>query len=548
MKKYRFTIFRWLARLTGARVNEDFIILFLIKEGKVLLGKRFINVVYLFLIMFVTFLAIGIANGSLDYLKVKMDDPFISWVPVNIPYEKADSVSEYIKLLNEDTTAREQIQYVSVSAFKYLYLQFFSENEIDKSRIKGRTVEIKDDLLNELCSSKNLIAGRKFRSNQEIGLIISEKLMKKLNYTSLNHATYIKMAITDPFNEKELIPFPLPVIGVVHDLPGNTGFLCTPAFYYHSKEAQEKPFNPNKIFSVDLLVETEKRKEQLKSDLDTFFDKEQRFSKYDPHVYTQPDTLSFHKAYKVTIDFEPEPNLAERNEIFSAISADKAVSRNTFLRYYDYSALIDLDTQYVRKYDFISIKLDDLNGVTPLDEYLQSKFQLPIDMAQRETRRNYAFVSNLTNIISLCLIVFSILSICFYITSLLQHHLDQMKMNIGTFKAFGLMNSSLDRIYLSIVYTVIISTMAGAMTFSWIVARLGGVKLLFTLSGQVEDNELYFTLVRPWFPEVPIMGWTLFSIIMILLTSYSVLKYITGKIFKRTPGDLIYDRNEEYKD
>jgi hypothetical protein len=473
-----------------------------------------------------------------------MDDPFISWVPVNIPYSKADSVDQYMKLLNEDTVARNQIQYVSVSAFKFLYLQFVSRNDRDKISVKGRTVELKDELQSELCSGSNLLAGRKFKSDQEIGLIISEKLMKKLNYSSINEIHYIKMAITDPFNEKELIPFPLPVIGVVRDLPGNASFLCTPGFYYQAKEAQDKPFNPNKIFNVDLLVDTEKGKEKLKSNLDAFFNRDKRFSAYNPVIYSQKDTFSFRKAYRVSIDFDLEPTLAVRDEIFKAVSADKDVSRNSFLRYYDYSSLIDLDTLYVRKYDYISIKLDNLNKVTLLDEYLQSNFQLPIDMAQRETRRNYAFVSNLTNIISLCLIVFSILSICFYITSLLQHHLDQMKMNIGTFKAFGLMNSSLDRIYLSIVYSVVITTMIAAMTVSWIVAQLGGVRLLFTLSGQVEENELYFTLVRPWFPEFPFMGWTLFSVIMILLTSYIVLKYITGKIFRKTPGDLIYDRNE----
>ncbi len=544
MRKARFNIFRWMARLTGARVNEDFIILFLIKEGKVLLGHRFINAIYLFLIMFVTFLAIGIANGSLDYLKVKMDDPFISWVPVNIPFSKADSVDYYMNLLNEDTLAREQIQYVSISAFKYLYLQFFSSDDTSKIRMKGRTVEIKDDLLNELCSGRNLRAGRKFKSDQEIGLIISERLMKKLNYKSFDEVLYVKMAISDPFDEKELIPFPLPVIGVVGDLPGNADFLCTPTFYYQSKEAQDKPFNPTKIFNVDFFVQTKQDRNHLINALDTFVARDKRFSAYTPYVHWQIDSMSFKNGYRVCLDFDLEPTHAVRDEIYKAVCADKEVSKTKFLRYYDFYSLIDLDTLYVRKYDYISIKLDDLNKVTMLDNYLQDKFGLPIDMAQRETRRNYAFVSNLTNIISLCLIVFSILSICFYITSLLQHHLDQMKMNIGTFKAFGLMNSSLDRIYLSIVYTVVVSTMIAAMTFSWIVAQLGGVRLLFTLSGQVEENELYFTLVRPWFPEFPFMGWTLFSVIMILLTSYIVLKYITGKIFRKTPGDLIYDRNE----
>ena len=117
-----------------------------------------------------------------------------------------------------------------------------------------------------------------------------------------------------------------------------------------------------------------------------------------------------------------------------------------------------------------------------------------------------------------------------------------MKMNIGTFKAFGLDNKSLAQIYVAIIFMFVFSAMVLAILCSWIYGNIGGVRILFYLTGhQVEANEHYFELVKPW-TEHSVIGWTAFSIVLIFTTSYLVLKYITGKIFSKTPGDLIYDR------
>ena len=116
-------------------------------------------------------------------------------------------------------------------------------------------------------------------------------------------------------------------------------------------------------------------------------------------------------------------------------------------------------------------------------------------------------------------------------------------MNIGTFKAFGLANRSLDKIYLSIIYLFVIAAMIIALILSYILGEIGLIKGFFILAKhEVEKGEIFFNLARPWWPEYPILGWTVFSLILILLTSYFALKYITGKIFRKTPGDLIYER------
>jgi len=548
MKSLRTLLYGALVKLTGTRANVDFTMLFLRKEGKVLLGKRFSNFIFLFLIMFLTFLAIGIANGSLEYLRKKMKDPFISWIPVNIPVGQADSVPMFIKMLNEDDSCKKAIGYTSFSAYKFLFLEFWNEDGTDiLPSIKGRTIEVKDDMMREVFEMKgNKKAGRIFDSNKELGLIVTTRLLKKLGYNPESRILFLNYAIADPFRSNAYIKFPIPIVGVVNELPGMADFFCTPNFY-HQKYGQhgENPFNPLLIPHVELATGSLKEAKKLEAAVNTFFEATPRYNQVKSTVWRDSISCCYAPAYLVRVGINPpDTSLRLRDEIFQALNKDSRVKKTPFIRYYDFYSRKGYDNDTLESYDFMTIKLKSLQTQSQLEKLLLARFGLRVDMAQSQTRTNYFFVSNLTNIISLSLIVFSILSICLFITSLLQHHLEKMKMNIGTFKAFGLANQSLDRIYLSIIYLFVIAAMALAIAFSWLTGRVGGIRGLFYLAGHpLEPGELYFTLSRPWVEGYGV-GWTVFSVAMILLTSYLSLKYITAKIFNRTPGDLIYDRNE----
>jgi ABC-type antimicrobial peptide transport system permease subunit len=121
-----------------------------------------------------------------------------------------------------------------------------------------------------------------------------------------------------------------------------------------------------------------------------------------------------------------------------------------------------------------------------------------------------------------------------FISNLLNRHLDKIKKNIGTFKAFGLSNSSLLRIYFTLSTWFVISALVVAFLLSLLFGSLGGVKagLLF-LNAVIEQDESYFDLFN-W--------WLLLSTLMILLVSMMVIYVTASNILKRTPGDLIYDR------
>jgi hypothetical protein len=145
----------------------------------------------------------------------------------------------------------------------------------------------------------------------------------------------------------------------------------------------------------------------------------------------------------------------------------------------------------------------------------------------------------LTKVISIILIVFSILTIILFITNLLRNHLEKIKMNIGTFKAFGIDNSSLENIYFTIIYTFVLTAMFIAFFISLGFGLIGGVRLILSqFNCTIEEGRDYFNLLNYW---------TGISVFLVLTSSFIALKYTTSKIFRHSPGDLIYDRLEYEK-
>jgi hypothetical protein len=65
LKEIKNTIYYFISRLFFIRIRREFVYLFYDKEGRALLGRKFGNFWFLILIFFLTFLAIGFANGSL---------------------------------------------------------------------------------------------------------------------------------------------------------------------------------------------------------------------------------------------------------------------------------------------------------------------------------------------------------------------------------------------------------------------------------------------------------------------------------------------------
>ena len=130
--------------------------------------------------------------------------------------------------------------------------------------------------------------------------------------------------------------------------------------------------------------------------------------------------------------------------------------------------------------------------------------------------------------------IFSILSICTFISNLLSNHLEKIRLNIGTFLAFGINPRALEKIYTTIIVSVLVVAMAIGILLSWIIGSVGTFRAVLQMLGiKLEENESYFNQFSEW--TYPLIG-------VILIISYVVIRRITSRIFKQTPGNLLYDR------
>lgn len=526
------SVYKFVGLLFGISLQREFVFLFYHKEGKALLGKGLANFWFLLVIFFLTFLAIGFANGSLEYLESKMKDPFITWMNILMPYTKAEKSDQIIHELLEDTLAKKRYNYRSVTGYNYFSLNFFDKNRDAIRSVYGRTIEPDHPLLTEIMEN-NLIRGRPYQDDFEIGLIVTERMLRKLNYPVDD--PFVCMAFGDQQDDRRI---PIPVIAVVKELPGMTDFVCTPYFYNQRegiKTLDGNPFLPSLYRGVSLLIfEEENKVIEVSEKLREFAQNNVFFKSKNVYVSRpQANTYFNPPCFDVSVTFYDDPSMKIRDSIFIELKKSNFLNGIEYIRFYDYTTKIT-DVEFQNKFDRISIYFPDLDNIKGFQHYLAENHRIDIDMAEIESRENYNLVSKLTRIISIILMVFSTLSICLFISNLLKNHLEKIKMNIGTFLAFGIDYRALERIYLSIIYYVLIIAMAIGLMVSWIIGSLGSIRfILGILNIKIEEGEDYFSQFSEW-------TYSLIGIVLII--SFLVIKKITNRIFTQTPGDLLYDR------
>jgi hypothetical protein len=512
------------------KVHKDFRRVFYRREGNELLGKGFKNMWILIAILFITFTAIGFASGSLKYLKKKMDDPFINWVNVNIPYGKGSEGQEVMKRLNEDTIAQKKYHYANVTAYYRYPLAFYNQRLNGTVEIMGRTININDPILEEIFKKKNLVKGRPFRDAEEIGGIVTREFLEKFGYDENDPFIQMSLALGDQQYES----VPIPVIAVLHELPGMTMFATTPYFRQLKKEpAKSNPFRrdatTNKL-TYYVAGDTTSANE-VKQKLKDYFEKD--FASYMPWINMMASDQSYIKGFTIDISFIGDLSIKLLDEIADKVKLN-AVIESTSQKMWRIYTFKTYPVYEYSNFDFLAINFTDLSQVRSFKDYFFKTYNLRIDIAQIEAKENYNYVTKLTLIISFILIIFSVLVISMFVSNLLSRHLDKIRPNIGTFKAFGLSNKALLGIYLTLTFWFIVSAMSLAYLFSAIFGGLGGIRLgLALVNATIESGETYFHIVNVWL---------LTAVLMVLFSSITVVYLVANRILRKTPGDLIYNR------
>ena len=537
----------------------DYLRLFIRREGKIVLGKHYSNVWLLTAVLVSTFLAIAFANGSLNYLNYKMNDPFIKWV--DIKNENNASAFERLEQALGDSTLARTYHYQSFSYdYEYSYY-FFGQAESVHVYLKCRFFDVQNkDLIEAILDNENRIAGLEPRevpniSDNSIGVFMTEKAMARLGYKEapayVDLYQYSLGAANYGFTEVNgRVRVPVPVLGVVRRLPGSVDLVAFTNLY-RQKFDEAKALNmnneeyasslcyfiPEDVDPADFDV---KLTELLSARTDApFIVDDQSFDPKELYSYKNRETevdedgyvyhyLGFRQVFPTdTLKITPEV-CADVNKAIMAEYAGMGVHR---IFKYDYSTS-DLPTG-----DYLSIHFDDLKMIKPFAEDVVNACELEIEMSQINAKENFHSVSIMAITLSVVMVIFAVICILLFLVNLLQSYFQKVKRNIGTFKAFGISNKELRRVYMTIMLALVGISVTVSLVF------VGLVQALLPVLGVVKGEGFgYLSLWRcdviHVFPPMICVA----AVVIVLVSAAVTVRIVLNNLLSATPGDLIYDR------
>ena len=468
-------------------------------EYKSIAGKNGKSLLVLTIIIFISLIAIGLGKSATQYLKIKMNDPFIKFVNVTKPFfGKEVSIKDF-----EKDDLKNRFSYGEVSEVHFAFRDFMSTTGKEKGA-KVRLIDEESELFKFMSSDSDVfLTGTNFNDN-EFGCIVTKKYLEKLGYDNLD-VDYINY-VNYKSENRDLLP--IPISGVVTQLPDYTDILISRKFYnaingYKCLDIED--YN-HKTYLQFYLQGVKENPETL---LEIGYSKDSK------------DVLLFNNGIIIKKYGIENYNL-EREIVF------KQFPKATQL--YDYHQ-IACDSEIKSDPEYFSFSFNNLDRIKPFKEYLDKTYKLKIDMSTIEAKENFNFFNKLANLLSVSLIFFSVFSIFIFTTNLINNHIDKTKRNLGTLKAFGLGNNSVILIYTLISSVLVVSAFTVAYLLS---SLLGSILLdfLITNSNISIDNVIEYTNIKIIYL---IIAFIFIPILTISLRIWSKLK-------NATPGDLIYER------
>jgi len=517
-------------------IPHDFKHLFYRNETRELLGKKNKHFWLIVVILFFTFLAIGFSNGSLKYLKDKMEDPFVRSINAAIP-NNIRSVPRILEAYNVDSL-QNTYKYDSIIGYNKWTAYFKGDMPESPNRsIDGRSIPFNDPLVSTIVDSDiNNSVGNSFIAENDISIIVTRNLIEKLG-CSEDPAFIFRSR-----NDGGLTP--IPIRAIVDKLPGDKiDFIVTQHFYNNWDGLGDNfLYQDNKKLYAYMVMDSTLApdfQQVCDSFLMRYWDEGGMLEVNTVDVSIYP--YSYKSILNLQISFYDSENIEEYqiNELFSLMheSAEmksfmekEKLDSNQFIQSY-YPNQENIRNE---RYDYISVNFNDLSMIDAFSERFSEDSGIKLEMSKIEQMKNYNFVSKLTQIMSIILIGFSVLMINIFLSNILSTHLNKIKMNIGTFKAFGI---DIKRIYISMMYIFVLLPMLLAFFLAGVLGYLGFVYFIIkVLSPFGVEKDLYFNLFN---------NYTLISVLVLSIVNYYAFSLIINGIFKQSPGDLIYDRNNK---
>lgn len=512
--------------------------LFMTREYDAIRGRRWFVLWLLYAILLVALAAVAIGRTGLDQLSVRMDDPFTSWLEIPASNTKVYKIYGDLKTYLEDSCAangRFQARQASGSYISGLECWSKEHRAYRYVRAKSFGFWQDADLREKVLALGNLVedlSGGRLRDADAYrnGVVMSKAVLQELGYTTEDLRGRPLLFFYNPQSH------PLVVLAVVHTLPSKSGLFMEHALLAGIRQPDRYgTLSPDSYGTLKVWLDLE---EGDQPGAQRVLDALARYSAADRPTLEQDSTHATHDHVAV---------LKVNSYLSSSAlgSFQEGLNRNDTLR--PFAAQVGFGVNYrspdpaerygdpsddeTSLFDNLSITFSELDSIRAFQRELQARFKVELDMDRVDSRENFGMISRLSEFLISALVLFAAMSILVFLYNLLKGHLERIKMNLGTFMAFGLSESFLQKGYMRIILKLLLQAMGLAV--ATLLALQGSAWLLGRF---IPVNELFSDL------RVIDNPWLYGSLAFLLGAGFVIFRWQLRRFLSNTPGDLIYAR------
>lgn len=513
---------------------KQYLKLLMAREGKEVLGKKGSNLWLLTIVLVATFASIAFSEGSMIYLKDKMEDPFTNWVDIAIDgsnlrfkdFEQSLNDPQIMKKFNFGDVHGDREEYFDMQGDKYLRCRHFAN--INTPLI--RKILADDNVVNHCVADTSRL------SNTSLGFIITADALRKLGFSTDSIPAYIYYKAYNTgadtlglkLQEDKFLLVPLPVLAVVRRLPNNVDLMGTNYLSEQPNNDLKYPFDFNKhldyISNLTYFIPGECDVEKLTSLVSACFP--DSIAKYvkcrEEHM---GDVESWMQGTQFVLDWgQYSPSLTPQEWLACDAAILQKLKSQGAVRIYDY----DTGENSNVPDRYVSLAFSSLDNIRAFEDYAKTEHQVQIDMSQVASKENFQAVTVIARILSAAMVIFSIVCIIMFMVNMLQSYFQKVKRNLGTFKAFGMNARELILVYIIILVAIVCTAVLCALLITW------GIQGLLPVMGIEKEGFNYLSL------------WNVTTYVatgVVLLSTVATVIFVMTRMLSQTPGDLIYDRN-----
>jgi hypothetical protein len=497
---------------------------FVRNEFKALKGRNNSTVIYLSIILFISFLAFGFTKSTFTYQQKLSADPFSNWINLNYHSGTRDSLRSLNTRIT-DSLFRERYHirgsYFYNKGMVTVRSSFAGESTM---QYEARTIDPGSSVMKNLLTSNTVI--KQFPDSIENafvyepnGVIISEKLFRDICPDGHSLSFIPIKSSTGDF-------VPVPLLAVAKELPDLADVVYTSLFYCKSMNTGFYDLDNSyyRIFVEDM---------DTAGILGVIREICSALEIQDPSTIQTSLLQACNKpvmTWKVEIGAQDnELPVSVKNERIATLASLK---NHRFGRYFDISKDKTCDNSAFF-HDYLAIEFRDLEKIRDFSIFLKEELNLQLNLEVLSERENYLFTGNIAVGSILLLMAISIISVSIYISGTLRNHLLRVRKNLGNFLAFGVKNNTLISLYILVTVRILVSALVPALIIAYGCGKLFEKYLLGKLL-VIDSDQDYFSLFNSWIAVFV----ALIMFVAVFRTFISV-----KKILANTPGDLVYERD-----